>query len=382
MFDFLKKRPMLLCAIVASALSVIGIYAETALLYFCPLLLFAIFMMFYNSVKGEIILAFILVLAVGVSTLFSLKSVKEANLLDNLTCKGEFVVVEKPENHGNYYSTTLQTINCEDLKKGSKIAVTFQSGEMQLGEYLNAKVALSSLQESPSKYTYYSNNILLRGYVKSHKSLGKSDSVLKTLGSIRTYIKESIFEIYGNPEAATMVALLTGNKGYFTNDFYANVKSAGVAHVMVVSGMHLSIIVGFTLLVINKFLYNRFLKAFVIFITLLSVAAVCGFTMSIMRAGITYLLISLALLIDRRYNPENSLGTAVSVILLFNPLTIFSVSFQLSVLSTFGILSIALPASEFLNENQIIKLFDPPFEKSLIDPGKSNPCSSLLPAEL
>jgi ComEC/Rec2-related protein len=365
-FDFLKKRPMLLCAIVASALSVMGIYSETALLYFCPLLLFAIFMMFYNSVKGEIILAFILVLAVGVSTLFSLKSVKQANLLDNLTCTGEFVVVEQPENHGDYYSTTLQTINCGDLKKNSKIAVTFSSGEMHLGEYLNAKVKLSSLQESSAKYSYYSNNILLRGYVKSHKSLEKSDFVLKTLGNIRSYIKESIFEIYGNPEAATMVALLTGNKGYFTNDFYANVKSAGVAHVMVVSGMHLSVIVALALYLTKKLFYNRYFKALLILFVTLSVMAVCGFTMSIMRAGITYIIMALALIIGRENTPENTLGAAVSLILLFDPFAIKNVAFLLSVLSTFAILVVALPASEYITQNILKKPFFAPIVSSVL----------------
>ncbi len=355
MFDFLNKRPMLLSALFASALSVIGIFAETVLLCLCPLILFLIFIMFYKSVKGELILAIILVLLISVSTLFSLKNVKQANLLDDSTVTGEFVVVEKPENHGEYYSTTFQTISCDGLKKGSKLAVTYSSGEMQLGEYINATVSLSSLQNNPIKYTYYSNNILLRGFVKSHKSLGKSDVVLKNLGNIRDYIKESIFEFYGKHEAATMLALVTGDKSYFTARFYGNVKSSGVAHVMVVSGMHLSIIVSLALYLTNKLFYNRYFKALLILFVTLSVMAVCGFTMSIMRAGITYIFMALGLILGRENTPENTLGAAVSMILLFNPFAIMSVAFELSVLSTFAILVVALPVSDYIIENELIK---------------------------
>ena len=348
MFDFLKKRPMLLCAIVASALSVVGIFAEKALLYFCPVLLFLIFIMFYKSVRVEIILAFILVLLVGVSTLFSIKSVNNAILLNNKTCKGEFVVVENPTNYGNYYTATLQTVNSGTLKKGSKITVTFNSGEMQLGEYVNATISLTSLQNNPLKYTYYSNKIFLRGNVKNHTSRNKFDIVLKTLGEIRDYIKKNIFEFYGNREAATMLALITGNKDYFTNDFYNNVKSAGVAHTMVVSGMHLSIIVSLGLYLTKKLFYNRYFKALLILFVTLVVMAICGFTMSIMRAGVTYLFMALGFVIGRENTPENTLGTAVTVILFLNPFAIKNLGFLLSVISTFAILVVALPVGKYL----------------------------------
>ena len=148
---------------------------------------------------------------------------------------------------------------------------------------------------------------------------------------------------------------LTGDKSYFTDTFYSNVKSAGVAHVMVVSGMHLSIIIALALYFANKLFYNPYFKALVICIVTLAVMAVCGFTMSIMRAGVTYLLMALALVLGRENTPENTLGAAVSIILLCNPLAIRSVAFQLSVLSTFAILVVAIPVIDTLREQKIIK---------------------------
>ena len=355
MLDFLKKRPMLLCAVVGCGLSVLGTLAENALFWICPLILLLIVLACFKRAKAELVLAAVLALAIALSTLVSLKAIEKANLLDDTTCTGEFVVVEKPTNKGDYYYTTVQAVDCAPIEKGTKLAVTYNSGEMQLGEYINATLSLSSMENEDLKYSFYSDRIFLRGYLKSFRHTGESDGVLTAVGSVREWIKNTIFKFYGKSEAATMLALITGDKSYFTDTFYSNVKSAGVAHVMVVSGMHLSIIIALALYFANKLFYNPYFKALVICVVTIAVMAVCGFTMSIMRAGVTYLLMALALVLGRENTPENTLGAAVSIILLCNPLAIRSVAFQLSVLSTFAILVVALPISDYLINHKIIK---------------------------
>ena len=355
MFDYLKRRPMLLCALMVSAVSVMGIYAEKALLCFCPLILLAIFVMLYKSVKGEIVLSFILVLLVGVSTLFATKNVNSTAALDGSICTGEFIVVEEPVNHGDYYSVTLEAVDCNLLDKGAKIAASYSRGDFHLAERMTATIELKTLEKYESKYSFYSNGIFHKGYIEKFKFMGNDDTVLSAVGKIRDYIKREIFKYYGTGEAATMLALITGDRSYFTNDFYSNVKASGVAHVMVVSGMHLSIIVSFVLMFTNKLFHNRYFKALVILFVTLAVMTICGFTMSIMRAGVTYVFMALALVLGRESTPENTLGAAVSMILLFNPLAIMNVAFQLSVLSTFAILCVALPVGDYIAKCELIK---------------------------
>ncbi len=70
-------------------------------------------------------------------------------------------------------------------------------------------------------------------------------------------------------------------------------------------------------------------------------AAVAGFTPSITRACMMQGLMILALLFDREYDPPTALSFAVVVMLMVNPLTITSVSFQLSVGCLVGILLFA-----------------------------------------
>lgn len=345
MVDYLTKRPMLLCAVLSSVISVISFYSETALFVICLLLVAFIFFMIYKRVRGELIFAFILILAVSMSAVITSTHADKKSEADGSFCEGKFIVVEEPTCHGTFYAVTLETVESDVLESGDKVRVTYEDGSMEYAQKIKAGIQLNEVKEK-YKSSNYAESVYINGYVKYMEYTGENDGVLGVVGSVREYIKDKIFGDYKREEAATMLALVTGDRSYFSDEFYSNVKGSGVSHVMVVSGMHLSIIVSFFLFLCNKFLYNRYLKAVVIFAVTIGVMAVCGFTMSILRAGLTYIFIAFSLVLGRENTPENSLGFAVTVILLLNPFAIFSVAFQLSALSTFAILAVASPIIE------------------------------------
>lgn len=352
--NFLKKRPMLFLAVAAAVSVALIYYSFFTAIIFAALCIVLMFVLNFKKQSSVFILCGVMLLLTMLSAAHTLSDIDRCETLDCMTVSGEFVVVSTSQSDSDGYNCEIEVINCKYLQKGDKLSAAYTGPEIELGQTFRAKASLSKIENSATALNYYSKGIYLFADLSSLVLTNNDDFILSGVNTLRKYIKTEIFKYFEKSEASTMLALLTGDRTYLTDNFYSNLKSAGVMHVMVVSGMHLSIIVAFMLYVVNRFLYNRFLKAFVIFITVVSVAAMCGFTMSIMRAGITYILIALALLIGRKYNPENSLGAAVSIILLINPLAIFSASFQLSVLSTFGILSIALPVIKFLGEYKII----------------------------
>lgn len=353
MKDYLVKRPMLLSALVSSAISVVAFYFETTVFIIPIIILALIFFLIYKEKSQIIIFAFLMVFAVSLSTFFTISGINRLDKLSDTYISGEFLVVDGPQNRGKYYSATVEAIKSDNLKKGDRLYITFTEGNVKLSQKFKAQVLVSSNKDSKYKAYNYSEKIYLNGYAKNIKPLDEYDFVLKTVDSTRKYIKTKILENYSLKEASTMLALLTGDDSYFTNNFDYNVKATGLSHIMVVSGMHLTVIVSLFLLFFEGVIYNRYLKAFIIFITVLLVMAVCGFTMSILRAGITYLLMALALLIKRQSVAENTLGGAVTLILIANPFAVLGLSLQLSVLSTFGILAIALPAIDFLKLGKI-----------------------------
>ena len=103
---------------------------------------------------------------------------------------------------------------------------------------------------------------------------------------------------------------------------------------MAVSGLHVSILFALVYLVTGK---RRFLTGIVGIPLVLLFGAVAGFTPSVTRAAVMQIIMMLAMMVRREYDPPTALASAVLVILGANPLTVASVGFQLSVGSVAGI---------------------------------------------
>ena len=104
-------------------------------------------------------------------------------------------------------------------------------------------------------------------------------------------------------------------------------KAAGIYHVVAVSGMHVSILFALVSLVCVK---RRGLLALIGLPVLFLFAALAGFSPSIVRACIMQALLVIALLCNKEYDPPTALAAAVLTILAINPISITSISLQLS----------------------------------------------------
>ncbi|MBR7123084.1 MAG: DNA internalization-related competence protein ComEC/Rec2 [Oscillospiraceae bacterium] len=129
-------------------------------------------------------------------------------------------------------------------------------------------------------------------------------------------------------------ALLLGDSSLLSYEENTAFKVSGIRHVIAVSGLHVSILFSLVYLLCGK---RRILTAIIGLPVLFFFAAVAGFTPSIVRACIMQGLMILALLFKKEYDPPSALSFAVLVMLCVNPITITSVSFQLSVGCLVGI---------------------------------------------
>ena len=202
------------------------------------------------------------------SAAHTLNDIDRISKLNALTDTGEYLVTSESEDKGEYYFCQVEVIKSDYLEKGDKLKVSYEGAEIKEGQSFRAKIKISDMINSPYKLSYYSTGVYAFGDVSNIVLTNNCDFVLTSINSVKTYIKTTIFSNLSYDEAATTLAVLTGDRGYLNDNFYSNIKSAGVMHVMVVSGMHLSIIVSFALYLVNKFLYNRYLKALImVFVT-------------------------------------------------------------------------------------------------------------------
>ena len=130
-------------------------------------------------------------------------------------------------------------------------------------------------------------------------------------------------------------ALLLGDTRDFDYETDTHLSLSGIRHVAAVSGLHVSILFALVYFVTAK---RRWLSLLVGLPCLVLFAALAGFSPSVSRACMMQGLMLLAMALKKEYDPATALSFAALVLLLVNPLSITSVSFQLSVGSVAGIL--------------------------------------------
>ena len=355
MLNYLKKRPMLLCGIAGSFLCVIGYYSQISEFFIALGFIFLFFLLEIKRAKPVFLFVVAVLFTISVSVIIKDSSAQKISSLSGSSLSGSFTVDSEPEEHGTYYYTVFKARQCDGIKKGTKIAVFTDDCGFEYGDIVASQLKLKAVKDKYIKSDYAEKIYITANADKITVIKKQGDGVLSAVHKLRLYISRTLFANVGYREAATLTAVAYGDKSYITDDFYGCIKSAGVSHVMVVSGMHLAIIVSLTAGLCERLFYNAYIKCFAVILTVLGMSALCGFTKSILRAGFCYVIYAVGLALKRDNTPENTLGGAVSLIYIFSPFTVFSISFQLSALSTLGIVAVAAPVNNTVIKHNIIK---------------------------
>lgn len=120
-----------------------------------------------------------------------------------------------------------------------------------------------------------------------------------------------------------------------TNDIFAE---TGVAHVLCVSGLHVGFVLAGVFLVAGALGLPRRAYLLVAVPVLTFYAVMTGLGPAVFRASIMVVLVLAAALLGRERDWPTALALAAGALLLFNPLYIHELGFQLSFAATWGIL--------------------------------------------
>lgn len=169
---------------------------------------------------------------------------------------------------------------------------------------------------------------------------------------LRQVILQRIQTLFAADTAPFAQALLLGdtqNIDYATDTSF---KLSGIRHVIAVSGMHVTILFSLVYVFAGR---RRWLTALLGIPVLVFFAAVAGFAPSITRACIMHILMVLAMLFEKDYDPPTALAFSVLVMLSLNPWTITNVGFQLSVSCMVGIFLFSNPIQQWIYAKQWIR---------------------------
>ncbi|MUU78841.1 DUF4131 domain-containing protein [Winogradskyella sp. HL2-2] len=184
-------------------------------------------------------------------------------------------------------------------------------------------------------------------YLDRTNILQLSDSKSTIYGyadQLRTKINSKLIEAgFKNEELSIINALLLGQRQTIDKSVYNNYVNSGTIHILAVSGLHVGIILWILNFLFKPLLYlkhGHFIRPFILVIILWSFAVIAGLSPSVTRAVTMFSIISIAMHLKRPTNIYNTLVISAFVILLLNPVFLFSVGFQMSYLAIIGIVSV------------------------------------------
>ncbi len=279
----------------------------------------SVFLLFYKNKWLAIILVgcfFIFLILIKklelliILSLFSLIPIINNYLYYNLSCdNNEEIRIISLNNYGGIGEV-----------RGRKVYLTGDFKDIKLGDRLLAKIELN-------KDINVERGILGEVKIEDYKKL--NTDLKGKIYRIREYIFNNLKEKLGSRRAALITSISFGYTEFLDREDESTMKNLGVLHAVSVSGLHMVLVYS----LLKKILGNKIAPIVAVIYVIFTGAAI-----STVRSYIMLLCLSLAIPFRRSYNPLAGLSLAGIILILYKPYSIFEVGFQLSFLSTLGII--------------------------------------------
>ncbi|MFI1770467.1 ComEC/Rec2 family competence protein [Thalassobellus citreus] len=277
---------------------------------------------------------------------------------------------------GNYYDKyVIDILNIEDNNVSGKSLLNIEKkstkSPLKVDAIFISKTKFKDLIHPLNPHQFDYKNYLKKKYIYhqifiSNKSLLKVNSETHTLfgiaNNIRNYINRKLKPYHFKPnELAIINALLLGQRQDISKEVYSSYTNAGAIHVLAVSGLHVGIILlilNFIFKPLESFKHGKLIKTILLVAILWSFALIAGLSASVTRAVTMFSIVAIAMNLKRPTNIYNTMAISMFIILLFKPMFLFDVGFQLSYLAVFAIVAIdPLLYNLWKPKNKIIDIY-------------------------
>lgn len=168
------------------------------------------------------------------------------------------------------------------------------------------------------------------------------------LVQLRHQVGRAMDRLLPRREAGLLRAMVLGDSGGVSEEDMSRFRQLGVSHILVVSGLHMTILAGFMQFLLCRFPIRKAVRNALTALVLVLFLALSGFQPSACRGAAMYGVLLLADSTGRRADSLNSLGLAALLVCLFAPFSGGDLGFALSVLATLGIVALYRPVYQVL----------------------------------
>ena len=298
---------------------------------------------------------FVLFCVFGIGLVVTVRSHKEMNIaLPDHEVNYEAVVVSTPEEHEKTIRFDMVVVSADHpFRVKASMRVDGRSRSLKVGDGM---VVTSLLQkpvlnkESSFDYAKYMlrHRFVAITFISSDHwnpsivSLGNLSYVERTriwfLHLREILLKHSVPLIHGESQMAVVAAMALGDKTRIDASTKRIYAEAGASHVLALSGLHLSILCALFYVFGAKRKRQSLVMTLLLITTVWAFVVLVGMPVSVVRAAVMLTVCSLVGMLNQRSITLNTLAFTAVVLLLFNPMTLYDVGFQLSFLAVAAII--------------------------------------------
>lgn len=211
------------------------------------------------------------------------------------------------------------------------------------GTYSPPRIDTDLPLESDLSSAYYNQGVSLIAYIPLNhiKITGRSSNPLYALARLRESVAGAIYASGLNePTADFIAAIIAGDAAGIDNHRRSLYASAGVAHILALSGAHVAVIVLILSIAMQPvaIFAGRRARWWLVIAGIWLFALTTGASASVVRSSVMASVVILAIIFDKPRSSLNSLCLAAMAILLCSPHSLYRAGFQFSFLATLSII--------------------------------------------
>lgn len=308
-------------------------------LFLAAALIFVLFLILKSktSINKKILFSIICILTVGLS--FMRGSSVVEGFKENPALVGMYEGTVKVVNKWEGKNSPGYEIILNELKE--KKAVLYSDLDFQVGDILEIT---GELEEPPREKNKggFSQKDYLKGQgisficdLKKHQWIAKKETYYSFLYNYKEGLKNRL-DGYLDEDQLLFTSLFLGDKRGLDEELKTQWQGLGISHLLAVSGTHVSMVMDICMFFIIA-VPGGSNKKRVVLIGLLLLYTLLAFSPSVLRCFIFFLLVLLFKYLKIGASSIFMLGITSVILLIYNPLYIVNISFQLSFIIVFGL---------------------------------------------
>lgn len=213
--------------------------------------------------------------------------------------------------------------------------------QCEAGERVEGRFALEAPEPADRTTLFADGVVLWAREPQAFARLGKSSSFRARTSRLQKRLSTSLRGEMNEDAGGVLAAMTVGDRNYLSSALRSAYRGAGLSHVLVVSGMHVSILCGdvFGRRRRERSYRSRRVKAlFTAFLALL-LAGVTGFTPSVCRAAVAVWVSALGVWVYGASDALTSLAAAGILMTARNSYAVCDIGFELSFAAVLGTLA-------------------------------------------